>query len=252
MGAFLLIDLKYIFKDLIKKRDFRYWLIRLGNRFDSNNIFVNKTTFPEIISKNGDIFRLTPETFTVGEVFRDYSYTDIKNDDIVIDIGANIGGFCLPASRLSGSVYAIEPIMTSELRYNVQRNNLNVRILENALGNGSIESVVWQDMQKQIQTLSFTQIKEISGGCDFLKCDCEGFEWFIKPEDLKGIRRIEMEIHDYNPSPNNPELLLAAIQSDFHVTIDQDSSGQIEHKIPKFRFNTTRVDETAILHAYRK
>jgi len=30
---------------------------------------------------------------------------------------------------------------------------------------------------------------------DFLKMDCEGAEWFIEPEELKGIRRIEAEVH---------------------------------------------------------
>lgn len=33
------------------------------------------------------------------------------------------------------------------------------------------------------------------GGCDFLKIDCEGGEWEIEAEELKGIRRIEMEVH---------------------------------------------------------
>jgi len=28
-----------------------------------------------------------------------------------------------------------------------------------------------------------------------LKCDCEGAEWFIRPQHLDGVRRIEMELH---------------------------------------------------------
>jgi hypothetical protein len=35
----------------------------------------------------------------------------------------------------------------------------------------------------------------MAGGCDFLKCDCEGAEWLIRPADLAGVRRIEMELH---------------------------------------------------------
>jgi hypothetical protein len=44
-------------------------------------------------------------------------------------------------------------------------------------------------------TYSLRQILIIAGGCDFLKCDCEGAEWQIQPEDLAGVRRIEMELH---------------------------------------------------------
>jgi hypothetical protein len=48
----------------------------------------------------------------------------------------------------------------------------------------------------------------MSGGCDFLKCDCEGGEWLMNPEDLAGIRRLEMELH-IPPigGPPNRELL---------------------------------------------
>jgi hypothetical protein len=35
----------------------------------------------------------------------------------------------------------------------------------------------------------------MAGGCDFLKCDCEGAEWLIRPRDLDRIKRIEMELH---------------------------------------------------------
>ena len=44
-------------------------------------------------------------------------------------------------------------------------------------------------------TFTLRQIIGMAGGCDFLKCDCEGGEWLMRPEDLGGIRRIEMELH---------------------------------------------------------
>jgi hypothetical protein len=48
----------------------------------------------------------------------------------------------------------------------------------------------------------------MAGGCDFLKCDCEGGEWQIRPGDLAGIRRIEMELHTPPICKKiNPELL---------------------------------------------
>ena len=248
-----MIDIKYIIKDIKKRRDLKYWLIRLGNHFDKNYIFVDKTIFPEVITKDGDIFLLTSESVSINQVYNDYFFNDIKKDDIVIDIGANIGGFCIPASKFSDSVYAIEPIMVSELRHNIQRNNAKVHVLENAFGDGSTAEVTWNGIKKKIQSHTFNQITEITGGCDFLKCDCEGFEWFIRPDDLKGIRRIEMEIHNYNPSPYDPQLLLEAIQSDFTVVVKKNSPNQNETIIPKLHYKKyLDIDDVEIFHAYRK
>lgn len=250
---FQLIDVKYIVKDLIKNRNLKYWLIRLGNKFDKNYIFVDKTICPEVITKDGNIFLLTPEIVSINQVHNDYIFNDIQKDDIVIDIGANIGGFCIPASKFSQNVYAIEPIMVPELRHNIQRNNANVHIIENALGDGSITEVTWNGVKKTIQSCTFNQIKKITGGCDFLKCDCEGFEWFIQPDDLKKIRRIEMEIHNYNPSPYDPGLLLEAIQSDFNVVVKTNSAGQNKDVMPKLHYKKyPAIDEVEIFHAYRK
>ncbi|MCK7484615.1 MAG: hypothetical protein MZU97_03040 [Bacillus subtilis] len=35
-------------------------------------------------------------------------------------------------------------------------------------------------------TCTLRMIHELAGGCDFLKCDCEGAEWLISPVDLAG------------------------------------------------------------------
>ena len=53
----------------------------------------------------------------------------------------------------------------------------------------------WLGKSRTVKTKTLSEIKKICGGCDFLKIDCEGCEWNIKPEELKGIRRIEMEVH---------------------------------------------------------
>ena len=59
------------------------------------------------------------------------------------------------------------------------------------------------------------------GGCDFLKCDCEGAEWSIRPEDLDGVRRIEMELHV--PPIGGPvnRALLDYIGEHYDFTIDR-------------------------------
>ena len=54
-----------------------------------------------------------------------------------------------------------------------------------------------------------------------MKCDCEGAEWSIRPEDLDGVRRIEMELH--MPPIGGPvnRALLDYIGKYYDFTIDR-------------------------------
>jgi FkbM family methyltransferase len=132
----------------------------------------------------------------------------MRQNDRVIDIGANVGAFCIRASRCSQYVVAIEPVTASLLRQNIQLNGVPVRVIEGALGDGKEKKVSWDDFEVISPTYPLRKIIEMAEGCDFLKCDCEGAEWLIAPEDLKGIRRIEMELHIPPISgPPNPALL---------------------------------------------
>jgi FkbM family methyltransferase len=138
----------------------------------------------------------------------EYRFDDMRQDDRVIDIGANVGAFCIRASRCSQHIVAVEPVTASLLRQNIQLNGVPVRVIEGALGDGNPKKVSWDDCEVISPTYPLRKIIEMAGGCDFLKCDCEGAEWQIVPEDLNGIRRIEMELH-IPPigGPLNPALL---------------------------------------------
>jgi len=126
---------------------------------------------------------------------REYRYDDIRPDDIVIDIGANVGAFCLRAAKLSGRVLAVEPVTWEILEENIRLNQARVKVIRGALGDGNPGQVTWDGITATVPTYTLRQIVSMAGGCDFLKCDCEGGEWLIRPEDLAGIRRIEMELH---------------------------------------------------------
>ena len=125
----------------------------------------------------------------------EYRIADIRPEDSVIDIGANVGAFCLRAARTSQRVTAVEPVTCSPLRENIRLNGAGVTVLEGALGDGKPKEICWDDCRVISRTFTLRAIREFAGGCDFLKCDCEGAEWLINPEDLAGIRRIEMELH---------------------------------------------------------
>jgi len=149
----------------------------------------------ELVMDTGDKYLLSKDLISVLQVQSDYQFNDIKKDDIVIDIGANIGGFCIPASRKSKYVHAIEPITISELQKNIAINGREITAWEVALGDGKVKEIVWGNQYRTMATLTLTEIKKLCDGCDFLKIDCEGAEWDIAPEDLEGIRRVEIEVH---------------------------------------------------------
>jgi len=138
----------------------------------------------------------------------EYRFDDIRREDIVVDIGANVGAFCIRAARLSDHVVAVEPVCWDILRENVGLNRVTVTIITGALGNGHPGEVSWDGFGVTVPTYTLGQIIGMAGGCDFLKCDCEGAEWLIRPEELGGIRRLEMELH-VPPigGPPNPALL---------------------------------------------
>lgn len=138
----------------------------------------------------------------------EYRFSDIRRDDIVIDIGANVGAFCIRAACYSDSVYAVEPLTHGTLQKNIDLNGVSVTVLDCALGGGNVQTISWDGESRNMKTVSLKTIIGMAGGCDFLKCDCEGAEWLIDPGDLALVRRIEMELHLPPVSgPPNPRFL---------------------------------------------
>jgi hypothetical protein len=138
----------------------------------------------------------------------EYWFDDIRSDDRVVDIGANVGAFCLRAAQLSSRILAVEPVTTDLLKANIRLNAADVTVVEGALGDGSLQEICWDECRVLSPTYPLQRLIQMAGGCDFLKCDCEGGEWKIRPGDLAGIRRIEMELHTPPICKKiNPELL---------------------------------------------
>ena len=180
---------------------------------------------------DGNLFYVTrclQEADTIDEA---YDYSDIKPDDIVVDIGANIGGFSIRVAKKCNHVYAIEPLFNKELENNFKLNEIsNYTIIQNGLGNGYKE-LQYENIKKCVECFSLETIKnKIGGKIDFLKLDCEGGEWCIKSSELSGIRRIEMELHLFNGEKT----------SDFLKILDN----------AEFNYNITPISKrTVIIHA---
>jgi len=164
---------------------------------DANKVVVGLGVIDYVVTKNGDKFSMSKLIDTVVQAQKSYIFDDIRKDEIVIYIGASIGGFAIPASTKAKVVYAVEPLTPDLLKVNVALNNSkNIQVLDVALGDGKKRELKWFDRNSIVQTKTLTEIKSLCGGCGFLKIDCEGAEWDIREDELKGIRRIEMEVHN--------------------------------------------------------
>jgi FkbM family methyltransferase len=149
----------------------------------------------EMITCGDLLFRKLPKSTRAVYTAEEYWMDDILPEDIVVDIGANVGAFCVRAARRSRRVLAVEPLMGEALRESIRLNAVPVGVLEVALGDGTVRHITWGGRSAVLQTSTLGNIIRVAGGCDFLKCDCEGAEWCIRPGDLDEVRRIEMELH---------------------------------------------------------
>jgi FkbM family methyltransferase len=169
----------------------------------------------------------------------EYWFDDIRRADRVLDIGANVGGFCIRAARMGGPVTAVEPVTTSPLLENIRANNVSVQVIAGALGNGKPAEICWDECRVVSPTYPLRDLILMSGGCDFLKCDCEGAEWLINPRELENVRRIEMEIH-LPPISGPPDpALLEYISRFYDFEIDRKPCHDI-------------LGVMGVLHAWRK
>jgi len=189
------------------------------------DLFLRIDKFQNYVNNRANVrygfkFVNTPNNGTINQVFSDYRFNDIRKSDVVLDIGANVGAFSMFISRIVKQVYAIEPITTEILLKNISNNNIkNIKVVQTALGNTN--EVSWLNETKKIKTFNLTSIIGMCDGkIDFLKLDCEGGEWIITPEELKGIRRIEAEVHNMNNTRNVLDFLKILDAADFVYTYE--------------------------------
>lgn len=151
----------------------------------------------------------------------------IRPNDVVIDIGAQIGLFSLFAASRSARVYSFEPFPEnfSMLKENIARNHLEDRVLPfrlavwSTLGqvelyrsdlSGSHSVMVRSSASVHAETTTLERIMNDHriGRCGLLKIDAEGSEYpilYTTPRDvLARVDRISLEWHDLE-SPAMPQ-----------------------------------------------
>ncbi len=174
---------------------------------------------------------------------------NIERNDVVIDIGANIGVFtAFAATRTQKMIYAFEPFPNAFkfLNANIHTNNFQhvhayaVAVcdkvgtqkffLNNKMSTGhSLSDYHNHNTLKdyiEVATISLPQIIDEHSleKVDFLKMDCEGAEGTIfqsiPQHYLKRVKKIAMEFHDQASSLTHSEIEKLLLDSGYTTTLN--------------------------------
>lgn len=177
------------------------------------------------------------DEYVLVEMFLEDTYgwfTDPIEGGLVIDIGANIGAFSIPASK-KNRLIAYEPELNNlaYLKANKELSDCNFEIRAVAVGepgttglisnhNGGAVLDKWMEHNGK-QTVDIIGLDEVLNNeeCDFLKMDCEGGEYdafkHANPGNLTLIKRFAMEAHPQLVSEQEHKDLLKLLDDFFHI-----------------------------------
>jgi len=154
-----------------------------------------------------------------NEIFMDKVYGDVQPDEIVVDIGANVGYFTLFALQASAIIYAYEPELGNYKRMMKQvydndfifgrGNGYRCAVAGNNKGRtlsihpsnigGHSTTYPVGDRKEEVPSVTLDEIAEKLERIDLLKMDCEGAEFEIlaaaSERTMGKIGRIMMEVH---------------------------------------------------------
>lgn len=171
----------------------------------------------------------------------------IRDDDVIIDIGANIGYYALLEAKLAskGIVYAIEPVPENIelLKTNIKLNNCkNIFIFQLALGDKigkakmyiydklnwssfikSVDETIIREINISLTTLDKFAEDYIHEPITFIRMDVEGYEYQIIKGSLRILKssnhlRLCIELHPHlMPKEHMEELISILRNSGFKV-----------------------------------
>jgi FkbM family methyltransferase len=169
-----------------------------------------------------------------------YHFYKPSPEDEVIDVGANIGDFCIPLSQLVKNIYAFEPSSQtfSILKMNWQANRaFNVHVFNVALGNysgyaklettsASSGGYKLASVGERVRIMKLDDIPWSSSQLiDLLKIDTEGSPHFVLEggeEVLSRTRRALIEVHTETEKKEVTRILQ---EKGFKIRIYEDPYG---------------------------
>lgn len=166
----------------------------------------------------------------------DFFQTFINKDDIVLDIGSNIGYYAVQEARLGKKVYAIEPMIQSFeiLNKNIELNKFdNVESFNYAIGDKNEDCEIYHcghlNLSKMIPVEGWdkTKIKMLTGKTflekylkdkkqpNVLRMDVEGYELNILKgfeNSFKCFDKCFIEVHHFHLNDSGTKKLLEHLQ----------------------------------------
>jgi len=186
---------------------------------------------------------------------------DIEKDELVLDIGANVGGFWNAWKWRFDNWHLVEPS-----KYNCQQirdNGYDGSFSRNAVGRTSGEFLKlmkywgdgdndtlsgnfgttefindvnghgWKGDYEECVTLSFSDVTK-NQEIGLLKIDCEGAEYdFLIDADLNKVKYIVMELHNFIGVVKQRELIAHIEQT--HDEIYSEGGGNASHYVKLFK-----------------
>ena len=208
----------------------------------------------KLVSKN------QPEGWfaTVTNECRQYPIhlVDIKDDELVVDIGANVGGFyeawknrfqkwiAVEASKWNCELYKqntgrdveIQKAVWGKSGEKLKLQSYKVDGNDTESGSFGVTEFVsdknghgWQGDWEEVETISF---EDLFGETEIglLKIDCEGAEWdFLMGKDLSKIKWITGEFHNFLGGVKHKKLFTHI--SNTHEEVFSDGNGVDSHYV---------------------
>jgi len=144
------------------------------------------------------------------EAWDRYNIEGIRPEDVVLDVGANVGSFTLPVAKRCKKVIAVEPMFTDLLIRNIELNNLhNIEVIDRAIGLGVAKDteVDCQEYQGRFVSIDPTVLLETYGPLDVVRLDCGGMEGTFNLDKYKDVRQWEVEFHSWEGVVDHAALL---------------------------------------------
>ncbi len=140
------------------------------------------------------------------EAWDRYRIDAVREDDVVLDLGANIGSYTLPVAQKVSKVYAVEPMFFGLLKDNIELNRLNnVEVLSQAVALTSRVKVDCQEYEDEVDSSTFELIVDwynLQDRLTVLRMDIGGEEWNINLGSIPFlVRLLEIEFHFWNKGP---------------------------------------------------
>ena len=222
----------------------------------SSKIIISKNGTKCIIRNKSDAIAFLENFILEANTF--HKNFKIKEDDIIVDIGAHVGYFTIYAANLAkkGKIISYEPSKSSFLilEKNIKINKFSNVKLEN-LAVSKIHGKAWlytdnmdeisnslYNLNKNFEvqevetiTLSDIFLKYGLDEIDFLKMDCEGAEYDIilnSPKSiLNKIKKMSIEIHE-NVVPYEKQVLIKYLEDTGFNVIIINSINRVRIELP--------------------